>query len=268
MSERERTSRELGEAVAAMARSAGEVLRERFHAARTVTSKGPTDIVTDADEAAEARLLEAIGRGFPGAGVLAEESGARAASPTGGGLRFIVDPLDGTVNYAAGIPHFCVSVAVEQAGRLVAGAVYDPCRDELFLGLDEGGAFCNGAPLRVVDAPLGDAVLATGFPYDIRSRGPELFGYFEAFVRRSRAVRRFGSAALDLAWTAAGRYHGYFERGVKPWDVAAGILLVREAGGACLDYAGGVAAVEAGEVVAAAPALARTMTQLLSGRDA
>jgi myo-inositol-1(or 4)-monophosphatase len=248
---------ELGSAVERMARAAGGVLRARFASARTVTLKGPTDIVTDADKAAEEVLLEAIAREFPGAAVLAEESGAHQGAA--GGLRFIVDPLDGTVNYAAGVPHFAVSVGVERAAVLVAGVIHDPCRDELFRAVRGDGASLNGGRLSVLDAPLGDAVLATGFPYDVRSRGAEPFQIFETFVRRSRAVRRFGSAALDLAWTAAGRYHGYWERGVKPWDVAAGLLLVREAGGACLDYAGREATVEAGEVVAASGLLARTI---------
>ena len=248
---------ELGAAVERMARVAGVVLRERFASARTVTLKGPTDIVTDADKAAEEVLLEAIAREFPGAAVLAEESGAHQGAAEG--LRFIVDPLDGTVNYAAGVPLFAVSIGVERAGLLVAGAIHDPCRDELFRAVRGDGAFLNGDRLSVLEAPLGDAVLATGFPYDVRTRGAAPFQIFETFVRRSRAVRRFGSAALDLAWTAAGRYHGYWERGVKPWDVAAGLLLVREAGGACLDYAGREATVEAGEVVAASGPLARTM---------
>jgi myo-inositol-1(or 4)-monophosphatase len=250
---------ELGAAAGRMARAAGGVLRERFASARTVTLKGPTDIVTDADKAAEEVLLEAIARDFPGAAVLAEESGAHAGAAQG--LRFIVDPLDGTVNYAAGVPHFCVSVGVERAGRLVAAAIHDPCRDELYLAVLSGGASCNGQRLSVIEAPLGDAVLATGFPYDVRTRGAEPFQLFETFVRESRAVRRFGSAALDLAWTAAGRYHGYWERGVKAWDIAAGLLLVREAGGACLDYVGGEALPETGEVVAASRALAGTMVE-------
>ena len=250
---------ELGSEVGRMAREAGALLLRRCHATRTVTRKGPVDIVTDADEAAEALLLEAIERAFPGAAVLAEESGDHAGGADD--LRFIIDPLDGTVNYASGLPHFAVSVGVEQAGLLVAGAIYDPCRDELFLAVKGEGARCNGERLAVLDSPPGDAVLATGFPYDVRTRGAEPFRLFEAFVLNSRAVRRFGSAALDLAWTAAGRYHGYWERGVKPWDVAAGVLLVREAGGVCLDYEGHEAAVDAGEVVAAAPRLARNMVE-------
>jgi myo-inositol-1(or 4)-monophosphatase len=252
---------ELGAAVERMARAAGAVLKERFGWARTVTRKGPTDIVTDADNAAEETLLEAIAREFPGASVLAEESGLHAGGVAG--LRFVVDPLDGTVNYASGIPHFAVSVAVERRGVLMAGVVFDPCRDELFLAVHGGGASCNGQRLGVVEAGLGDAVLATGFPYDVRTRGPEPFAHFEAFVRRSRAVRRFGSAALDLAWTAAGRYHGYWERGVRPWDVASGLLLVREAGGACLDYDGREATIDVGEVVAASTPLAGEMVSVV-----
>ena len=178
-------------------------------------------------------------------------------------LRFIVDPLDGTTNYAAGLPHFAVSIGAEDAQGLVAGVIYDPCRDELFSAGRAQGAFCNGLRLAVQNAPLDQAVLATGFPYDVRQQGPLLFERFERLVRRSRAVRRFGSAALDLAWVAQGGYHGYWERGVKAWDVAAGLLLVREAGGVCLDYAGAEARIDAGEVVAAGASLAAELVAAL-----
>lgn len=245
-------ARELERELAEVSRRAGRELSRRFGAPRTVDLKGAIDLVTDADRASEAVVLEELSRRFPGAPVLAEESGAVAGS---GELRFVVDPLDGTTNYASGLPHFSVTIAVEDALGLLAGVILDPCRDELYSASRGQGARVNGAPLRVIDAALGDAVLATGFPYDVRTQGPLLFALFERFVRASRAVRRFGSAALDLAWTAQGRYQGYWERGVKPWDVAAGLLIVREAGGICLDYAGREARPDAGEVIAGAPGI-------------
>ncbi len=243
-----------------VARLAGRELLRRMGAARTVTLKGAIDLVTDADKAAEEVVLRELERRHPGAAVLAEEGGARP----GAGLRFVVDPLDGTTNYAAGVPHFAVSIGAEDEGGLVAGAIYDPCRDELFLAARGAGATMNGAALRVLDAALGDAVLATGFPYDVRAQGRAIFERFEAVVRRARAVRRFGSAALDLAWTAQGRYHGYWERGLQPWDVAAGLLLVREAGGVCVDYRGAEAAPTGGEVVAGAPRVVRELVAALA----
>jgi myo-inositol-1(or 4)-monophosphatase len=251
---------EVAASIGEVARLAGRELLERMGAERTVTHKGAIDLVTDADRASEEVVVRELSRRHPGAAVLAEEGGARA----GAGLRFVVDPLDGTTNYAAGVPHFAVSIGAEDAEGLVAGAVYDPCRDELFLAARAGGATMNGTPLRVREAALGEAVLATGFPYDVRTQGRALFDRFEAVVRRARAVRRFGSAALDLAWTAQGRYHGYWERGLQPWDVAAGLLLVREAGGVCVDYRGAEAALAGGEVVAGAPGVVRELVAALA----
>jgi myo-inositol-1(or 4)-monophosphatase len=255
--------RELAEALEAVARVAGAELRRRFGGLRTVEKKGVIDLVTDADRAAEALILEALDRAFPGATVLAEESGARAGTGPGAGLRFIVDPLDGTTNYAAGIPHFCTTLAVEDGAGLAAGVVYEPLRDELYLAARGGGATLDGRPLRISRVEtLDDAVLATGFPYDVREQAPRLLGYFEAFVVQARAIRRFGSAALDLAWVAQGRFDGYWERGVKPWDIAAGMLLVTEAGGEVSDYEGRPARVDGGEVVAAPAALRARMVAL------
>ncbi len=226
-----------------------------------MTKKGAIDLVTDADRAAEELVLEALARELPGAAILAEESGSHDGSAS---LQLVVDPLDGTTNYARGVPHYAVTVAALDPDGLAAGCTYDPSRDELFLATRGAGATLNGAPLTLNrGVALDDAVLATGFPYDVRTRGSELFACFERFVRRSRAVRRFGSAALDLAWVACGRYDGYWERGLKPWDMAAGLLLVREAGGVALDCSGAPAAVQGGEVVAADGALAREMVAII-----
>jgi myo-inositol-1(or 4)-monophosphatase len=233
-----------------IARAAGADLRERFHRPRTVEMKGEIDLVTDADRAAEAIILEQLHREYPKASVLAEESGA-VGDVRANELTFIVDPLDGTTNYAHGIPHFCVTIAARDASGVASGVVYDPLRDEMYAATRGGGAYCNGTRLRVTEtAALKEAVLSTGFPYDVHSRPDEILSFFSAFIRRSRAVRRFGSAALDLAYVAQGRYDGYWERGLKPWDMAAGVLLVTEAGGTVSNYQGAPAKLDLGECIA------------------
>lgn len=254
------TALEVATVLEAIAREAGALLLSRFGDVRRVEKKGSIDLVTDADRASEALVLARLSERFPNARVLAEESGA---SGTEDGLRFYVDPLDGTTNYAAGLPHFAVTLAAEDAQGLSAGVVYDPMRNEMYVASRGGGATCNGESLRVSnDVALDDAVLSTGLPYDVRTRKDDVLGLFADFVRSSRAVRRFGSAALDLAWTAQGRYDGYWERGLQPWDMAAGALLVIESGGVCVNYAGGPVVLGQGECVAAANPLVSQMLAL------
>lgn len=210
------------------ARAAGAILRERYRTRFAVRRKGPVDLVTEVDLRCEEAIREILGRRTPGTAVLGEEAGL---SP-GGRDRWIVDPLDGTVNYAHGYPCFCVSVAWEEAGTVTAGAVYDPLRDELFTATRGGGAFLGGDPVRVsVTERLDDALLATGFPYDRRTNPRNNYQAFVRLTHLTHGVRRGGSAALDLAYTACGRLDGFWEPGLKPWDVAAGALLVEEARG-------------------------------------
>ncbi len=252
---------ELREACAEAARRGGAVLRERFGGARTVELKGGIDLVTDADRASEAAVLGFLRARFPAASILAEESGASAG---GGELRFVVDPLDGTTNYAHGLPQFAVNVAVADAGGLAAGATYDPLRDELFTAARGAGAFLGDERLRPSGrAEVGSALLVTGFPYDIHEHHEVPLRLFGAFVRRARGVRRLGSAALDLAYVAAGRLDGFWEQRLKPWDIAAGILLAREAGAAVTDLRGGDAMLETGDIVAASPALLPSMLEII-----
>lgn len=254
---------ELREACAEAARRGGAVLRERWGMARTIHLKGGIDLVTDADHASEAALLSYLREAFPGAAVLAEESGASGAGA--GGLRFFVDPLDGTTNYAHGVPHFAVNVAVADARGLAAGATYDPLRDELFVAARGEGATMNGEPLRHSGrAELAGSLLVTGFPYDVHQRYEYPLRLFGAFVRKARAVRRFGSAALDLAYVAAGRFDGFWELALKPWDVAPGILIAREAGALVTDTEGGEAMLETGDIVAATPGLHRPMLEIIA----
>jgi myo-inositol-1(or 4)-monophosphatase len=245
----------LAEACAEAARCGGAELRARWGKARTVDKKGSIDLVTDADRASEAAVLGFLRGRFSGAAILAEESGQHGSAEDAE-LRFFVDPLDGTTNYAHGLPHFAVTVAVEDADGLAAGATLDPLRDELFLASRGGGATLNGQPIgHSGRVELGDALLVTGFPYDVHLEHRELLEIFEAFVTRARGVRRLGSAALDLAWVACGRFDGFWEAKLKPWDLAAGVLIGREAGATVTDLDGGVRVLETGGVLAAAPAL-------------
>ncbi len=254
---------DLRAACAEAARTGGAVLREKWGKARTIELKGGIDLVTDADKASEAALLAFLSTRFPGAAVLAEESGASGAGA--GGLRFFVDPLDGTTNYAHGVPHFAVNVAVMDSGGLAAGATYDPLREELYTAARGGGAFLNGERLRHSSrTELQGSLLVTGFPYDIHQNHDEPLRLFGAFIRRARAVRRFGSAALDLAYVAAGRFDGFWELRLKPWDVAPGILIAREAGALVTDLEGGDGMLETGDIVAAAPALLAPMLAVIA----
>ena len=260
---------ELMEVCAEAVRRGGEVLLDAFGRRRTIEYKSGIDLVTDADRASEAVLLEFLLERHPGAAVLAEESGASGAP--GGRLRFIVDPLDGTTNYAHGLPHFAVNVGVEDEVGLVAGATYDPVRDELFLGARGQGATLNGEPIAASSrGELGRSLLCTGFPYDIHEN-PELpLRLFSAYMTRARAIRRMGSAALDLAYVACGRFDGFWEMKLKPWDLAPGILLVREAGGVVADFLGGQRMLEVGEICAANshlhPQLMAVLAEVRAGR--
>ena len=195
-----------------------------------IDKKGTIDLVTEVDVEVERMFRALIAERFPDHQVLAEEMGGAAAVPAG--PCWVFDPIDGTTNYAHGLPIFCASLALEIDGVSEVAAVYDPNRRELFTAERGGGAFLNGVPLRVSSAErLVDALLVTGFPYDVHSRVNEVVGLFGAFVGQARAVRRLGSAAIDLCWVAAGRMDGFWEADLKPWDVAGGALVVAEAGG-------------------------------------
>jgi len=220
------------------ARDAGQILIERLGRAR-VTSKGDINLVTEADLAAEKFIIERIRSHYPRHGILAEESGASDGALVQEGKsewRWIIDPLDGTTNFAHGYPCFCVSIGVERAGRMEIGVIYDPTRDELFAAERGSGATLNSRPIRVsAIADLNQAMLCTGFPYDVRER-PRFAIHFANFTMKAQAVRRDGSAALDLAYVACGRFDGFWEDGLHPWDVAAGVVLIEEAGGRVTDF--------------------------------
>lgn len=255
---------ELRAGCAAAALAGADVLRERAGRPRTIDKKGRIDLVTDADRASEEAVLAVLAERFPGAAVLAEESGASGGAGGAGALRFVVDPLDGTTNYAHGLPHYAVTVAALDPAGVVAGATCDPCRGELFLASRGGGATLDGAPVRPSGcAELAEALLVTGFPYDVREDHEALLAPFRAFLVRAQGVRRFGSAALDLAWVACGRFDGFWEARLKPWDLAAGLCLVAEAGGLVSDLTGGPRVLETGGVLAAPAALHPRLLEVL-----
>ena len=258
---------ELREACAEAARLGGAVLREKWGTRRTIDYKGGIDLVTDADRASEEATLAFLSRRFPGSAVLAEESGAREAVPgaAGADLRWFVDPLDGTTNYAHGVPHFAVNVGVSDGAGLAAGATLDPLRGELYLAGRGEGAWLGEDRLRVsATAEMKRALLCTGFPYDIQKDPDPLVRLFRAYLQRARAVRRFGAAALDLAYVACGRFDGFWEARLKPWDVAPGILLVVEAGGRVADFTGGDEMLHGGTICAANPGLQRQLLDVLA----
>ncbi len=243
------------------ARLAGRLLRERIGSVREVRHKGIIDIVTDVDEASERLLRETILAAFPTHSILGEEGGSVQGRDAR--YRWIVDPLDGTTNYAHGFPFFCVSIGFEVDGEVAVGAVYDPSLDEMFVAQRGVGATLNGAPMHVSDTGvLGRSLLATGFPYD-RALFPRALKGFEIMSLRSMAVRRAGSAALDLCYVACGRFEAYWEWVVRPWDVAAGSLLVAEAGGQISGLDGRPFRVEGGEVLASNGAVHQAMLESL-----
>jgi myo-inositol-1(or 4)-monophosphatase len=205
--------------------------------AAQVTNKGDIDLVTEADIAAEELIIERIRSHYPLHGILAEESGeAVQAQSQRSAWKWIIDPLDGTTNYAHGYPCFCVSIAVEHAGLLEIGVVYDPMRNEMFAAERGHGATLNERKIRVSNVEeLNKALVCTGFPYDVRTR-PDFARDFTNFTLNAQAVRRDGSAALDLAFVACGRFDGFWEDGLNPWDTAAGALLITEAGGRITNF--------------------------------
>ncbi|HNR39827.1 MAG TPA: inositol monophosphatase family protein [Acidobacteriota bacterium] len=229
------------------ARAAGNVLMRHFGRTLDVRKKGAIDLVTQADLQAEAAVLDRLRTAFPGHGFLLEESGARAGS---GEYTWVIDPLDGTTNFVHGYPPFGVSVGLVRGEEPLLGVVYAPALGEEFWAVRGGGAWLNGAPIRVsACASLREAMLATGFPYDAHT-ADDIVPLFAAFLRQAQAIRRDGSAALDLCYAAMGRFDGFWERRLRPWDTAAGAAILAEAGGRLSRFDGGPFSIHFPEIVA------------------
>lgn len=220
----------------ALTHKAGALLMEKFDQSIEIHYKGDINLVTEADKMSENLIIEAIRRNFPDHGILSEES---PAILDGSSMRWIIDPLDGTTNYAHGYPVFCVSIALEKDGEIILGVIYDPTRRDTFIAVRGEGAFLNGKRLAVSKtSDLTRSLLATGFPYDIRESKENNLDYFTMMAKEAQAIRRAGAAALDIAYVAAGRFDGFWELKLQPWDMAAGCLLIEEAGGKITDIFG------------------------------
>lgn len=221
-----------------IAKQAGNFLKENQGKISEITEKGSfTNLVTDIDRKSEAMIVEFIRKNFPDHEILAEEGGATKSFSQ---YRWIVDPLDGTTNFTHGFPVYCVSIGLEYKGKVVAGVVYDPNFNELFTAEKGSGAFLNGERIRVTQVrDLSHAMLATGFPYDVRDNPFNCIEHFNAFLLHAQAIRRLGSAALDICYVAAGRLDGFWEVNLHPWDTAAAVLIATEAGGMVTDFRGG-----------------------------
>jgi myo-inositol-1(or 4)-monophosphatase len=247
------------------AQKAGILLKEKLNKKHEIYYKGEINLVTEADKMSEDLIVTAIRRNYADHGILAEESPAIAGS---GKFRWIIDPLDGTTNYAHGYPVFCVSIALEDDGIVIIGVIYDPMRDEMFTAVCGEGAYLNGNRLKVSSATdISRSLLATGFPYDIRKSKKNNIDYFISMAKRAQAVRRAGAAALDLAYVAAGRFDGFWELKLMPWDMAAGVLMVKESGGTISDTAGKEWYLTSPDVVASNGFIHQQMIKVLVNRN-
>lgn len=246
------------------AKAAGALLRDYARTGFRITYKNPINLVTDADHAAEQSVIEHIRKQFPDHGLLAEERGA--VPHLSSRYRWIIDPLDGTTNFAHGFPFFCVSIGVECDGIPIVGVVYDPSRDELFTARVGGGAHVNGTSISVsATETLGRALLVTGFAYDIRDTPNNNLDHFSRFSLSAQGMRRTGSAALDLCYVAAGRFDGFWEVKLNPWDMAAGVVILREAGGTLTDFSGKAHSIHQPQLVASNGRIHEAMLTVLRG---
>lgn len=243
------------------AKKAGLILKSHLGRVKEVQYKGEVNLVTEMDLRSERIIVSEIRRHFPDHSILAEEQNSRQLDSP---YRWIIDPLDGTTNYAHGYPIFCVSIALEKDGEVILGVVFDPMRNELFVAEKGKGARLNGRKILVTStADLSHSLLATGFPYDLRESRVNNFDHFRNFALRVQAVRRAGSAALDLSYVAAGRFDGYWEMKLEPWDLAAGALMVREAGGKTTDFLGKTLGLDGRTVLASNGKIHRQMIEIL-----
>ena len=245
-----------------IAYEAGYILLKKSKKRHRVILKGRVDLVTDADLASEKYIVKKITEKYPAHSILAEEEAARENHSE---YRWVVDPLDGTTNFAHDFPFYCVSIGLEYRGEIVAGVIYDPERDELFHAFKGGGAQLNRKKIMVSkETNLERALLATGFPYDIGSSNEDNLKYFRRFAKKARGIRRAGSAALDLCYLACGRFDGFWELKLHPWDTAAAKIIVEEAGGLVTDFEGKEYSIYDKYILAGNPRIHRLMKKILA----
>ena len=246
------------------ARASGEIQRKGFGRRHSIRFKGAINLVTEVDHSCEEKIQRIISREFPDHDFLMEESGAWKRPSE---YKWIIDPLDGTTNYAHGYPLFCTSIGLEHQGKMVLGVVYEPNRDELFVGVKGRGAALNGRKIRVSKTSiLRRAFLATGFAYNVQTVRDNNLDHFSDFILNAQAVRRDGVAAMDLCYVACGRYDGFWELDLRPWDTAAASLILREAGGRISSFEGGPFDLYGREIVASNGVLHRSMIKVLHKR--
>jgi myo-inositol-1(or 4)-monophosphatase len=245
-----------------IAREAGAFVKERLHADHSIDFKGEINLVTEADRGSEKIITSRIKHLFPDHDIMAEEG---TNVTRGSEYRWIIDPLDGTTNYAHGFPVFCVSIALQRMDEIILGVIYNPMLDELFVAERGEGASLQGKKIHVSDTErLAEAFVATGFPYDVRENSGDALAYFDEMIPKAQAVRRAGSAALDLAYLAAGRFDGFWELRLKPWDTAAGWILVEEAGGMVTDLSANPYVLESPSIVASNGVMHRELMEILN----
>lgn len=246
-----------------VAKSAGYLLKDRFSEKHTIDYKGEIDIVTEADRMSEQLIVSGIRSNFSDHDILTEES---PGINTGSDYRWIIDPLDGTTNYAHGYPVYCVSLALEVKGEIRLGIIYNPMMEEMFVAEKGAGAYLNDRPISVSTVQdLKKSLLSTGFPYDINQDNNNNINNFSRMAGSAQAIRRAGSAALDMAYVAAGRFDGFWELKLKPWDTAAGLLMIREAGGMVTDITGSEYHLESPTILASNGRIHQAMVEVLRG---
>jgi len=246
------------------AREAGKIQKRNLGKVHTIRFKGEINLVTEVDKECEEKIVKIIGKGYPDHDFLTEESGAFNRPSE---FKWIIDPLDGTTNYAHGYPLFCVSIGLEHRGKMVLGVVYEPNMDQLFVGVKGRGAFLNGKRIRVSEiSSLKRALLVTGFSYNVKTTTDNNLGHFKNFILSAQAVRRDGVAAIDLCYVACGRYDGFWERDLWPWDTAAASLILKEAGGKVTMFNGGPVDIYGKEIAASNGKIHTEMLKVLKRR--
>ena len=248
------------------ARRASQIINRASHDVEhlKITRKQQSDFVTEVDKAAEAAIIEVLREAYPDYGILAEESGETIGNGAGSEYQWIIDPLDGTTNFIHGFPQYAVSIALAYKGQLNQAVVYDTLRNEMFTASKGGGAFLNERRIRVSKClKLEDALIGTGFPYRVFTHINSYMGIFKELSQSTSGLRRPGAASLDLAYVACGRLDGFWEFGLSPWDMAAGCLLISEAGGLVSDLSGGEAYLKTGNLIAGTPKVFAQLLQVI-----